>query len=119
MENKTKRLEIRLTESENQQLLEAATIAGLSVSSYVRRKTLQGELGVMDSFEFVKLYNQYLYELRKIGNNINQLAHYANILLANDVYSEDVVKEMTNQLRALTTVQMRIEDIENRFIKKL
>lgn len=117
MENKKKRFEIRLTEKQDKMLREQAAKAGLEVSEYVRRKIFIGEIGVMDSLQFLKQHGQYTHEIAKIGTNINQLAHYANILLNNNKYSKEVVDEMTIQLRRLTSIEVKIEDIVAKILK--
>lgn len=111
MKNKTKRFEIRLTEKQNAVLREKAAKVNLTPTEYARRKIFTGEVGVMDSLQFIKQFGEYNHEIAKIGTNINQVAHYANILLNTDRYSKDVVDEMTIQLRELTTMEMKIEDL--------
>ena len=117
MENKTKVFKVRLTEKQNQMLREQAAKAGLEISEYVRRKIFKGEVGIMDSLQFLKQHGQYTHEIAKIGTNINQLAHYANILLNNDKYSKDVIDEMTIQLKRLTSIEVKIEELVAKILK--
>lgn len=117
MENKTERLEIRLTPKQQTEIRLKAKQAGLTVTEYVRRKILHGEVGVMDSLTFLKEFHQYNHEISKIGNNINQLAHYANILNKEDTYSKDVIEEMTIQLRQLTETEMEIKSLASKILK--
>lgn len=116
MENKNKRFEIRLTEKQDKMLREQAAKAGLEVSEYARRKIFKGEKGIIDSIKFLEEYMQYIHEIRKIGTNINQVAHYANILKNNDMLSTDVIKEMTVELSHLTTVEQKIEELYKRIL---
>jgi len=117
MANKTKIIKMRVTEKQDAVLRAAADKAGLSLSEYIRRKTLKGEVGVMDSLAFLREYNKYVLEISKIGNNINQLARYANMLNIQGTYSKDVIDEMTIQLRQLTQVEIKIEEITSKILK--
>lgn len=117
MKNRTKRFEVRLTDEQYATIREKAAKANLTPTEYVRRKVFSGEVGVMDSLAFLKEYSRYLHEIRKIGNNINQVAHYANILQNKGIYSKDVIDEMTIQLRELTAVEMRMEELNIKILK--
>lgn len=118
MENKTKILKVRLTEKQNKMLRKQAAKNGLEISEYVRRKIFIGEIGVMDALQFLKQYGEYTHEIAKIGTNINQLAHYANILRNNDQYSKNVIDEMTIQLRQLTAMEMKVEDLFAKILRR-
>ena len=56
-------------------------------------------------------------EMQKIGNNINQLAHYANICIKSGVVSEAVVQEMNQTIGELTKIEIKLEDIMRRIVK--
>jgi len=72
-ENKTKNIVIRLTEEEKNKLVKRAGSVGKSLSSYIREVSLQGNLTTKTDIQTV-------YELKKIGANINQLVKHANML---------------------------------------
>ena len=55
--------------------------------------------------------------IQKIGNNINQLAHYANICIKSGVVSEAVVQEMNQTIGELTKIEIKLEDIMRRIVK--
>lgn len=70
-------LHLRLTEAEAARIRAAAESRGLTVSAYVRRAALGGEVPpapVADAGELRELYA----ELRRIGNNLNQIARSMN-----------------------------------------
>ena len=117
MKNKTKRFEIRLTEEQYRIIQQKAAQAKLTPSEYVRRKVFTGEVGVMDPMAFLNEYKQYVYEIRKVGNNINQLAHYANQLNLQDIYSIGVIEEMKSYLRKLTECEMKIQELSIKIMK--
>lgn len=92
-------------------LREQAAKAGLEVSEYVRRKIFHGEIGVMDALQFIKQQGEYTHELAKIGTNINQLAHYANVLANNNQYSKEVIEQMRIEMRQLKQVEVKVEEL--------
>lgn len=72
-ENKTKNIVIRLTEEEKDKLVKRAGSVGKSLSSYIREVSLKGNITSKTDIQAV-------YELKKIGANINQLVKHANML---------------------------------------
>lgn len=72
-ENKTKNIVIRLTEEEKDKLVKRAGSVGKSLSSYIREVSLKGNITSKTDIQTV-------YELKKIGANINQLVKHANML---------------------------------------
>lgn len=62
-----------MTEEEKDKLVKRANSVGKSVSSYIREVSLQGNLTNKTDIQTV-------YELKKIGANINQLVKYVNML---------------------------------------
>lgn len=117
MKNKTKIFKMRITEDQQTTIQKKAAQAKLTPSEYVRRKVFTGEVGVMDSMAFLDEYKNYVYEIRKVGNNINQLAHYANQLNLQDKYSIGVIEEMKSYLRRLTECEMKIQELSIKIMK--
>lgn len=72
-ENRKKVIIIRLTEKERNELVSRANSVGKSISSYVREVSLLGNFTTKTDIQTV-------YELKKIGANINQLVKYVNML---------------------------------------
>ena len=75
---------IRVTEEAHAGLALKARSAGLSVSGLCERLVTQGKLEVISAAN-AELHPAVFAELRRIGNNINQLAHAANGLMPPDV----------------------------------
>lgn len=114
MDNKVKRKEIRLTQKEYDKLLQMATASGKSVSGYIRAKLFGGEKATINAVEFLKEYRKQIYEMHKTGNNINQLAHYANICIKSGKLSETIVREMDQRIGELTKIEIKLEDAMRR-----
>lgn len=69
---KDKIITIRVNEKEKKKLIEKSKIAKLSLSEYLIKQGLDKDIVIVDGL------NEVATELRRIGNNINQLTHLAN-----------------------------------------
>lgn len=69
---KDKIITIRVNEKEKRKLIEKSEIAKLSLSEYLIKQVLDKDIVILDEL------NEVVTELRRIGNNINQLTHLAN-----------------------------------------
>lgn len=107
----------RMTAPEKKKLKEMADKSGRSVSAYIRAKLFGGEVATINAVEFLKGYTTQIYEMQKIGNNVNQLAHYANICIKGGVLSEDVVKTMDDYLGQLVECEREIVSLQKKIIK--
>ena len=87
-ENRDISIKIRLTEAEKEQLLQRSKEEGKSLSSFIRESALKGR-------SMSKTDVQMIYELRKIGANINQLAKHINTLPSDEniLYSLDRINQ--------------------------
>ena len=75
------RFEIRLFDEEVEILENKAKIQGLSKTEYIREIILYSEIkdnkrNILSDENFKKL----LYEINRIGNNINQIAYNSNLI---------------------------------------
>lgn len=107
MSPKDARLEVRLQSGERKAIAQKAAAAGLSTSEFVRARCTadpQGPTIVADAESLRELY----IGLRKIGGNLNQIAHVLNTYHnPNDV--EDALRA------ALAAVAQASDDV-SRFI---
>ncbi len=72
---KDKSILIKCTEEEREKIRENALIAGTNnVSAYARKMLIDGKVVKID----LSVIKDYVYELGKIGTNINQIARNAN-----------------------------------------
>lgn len=78
---KDKIITIRVNEKEKKKLIEKSKIAKLSLSEYLIKQGLDKEMVIVDGL------NEVVTELRKIGNNINQLTYLAN---SGGIYTVDL-----------------------------
>ena len=78
---KDKIITIRVNEKEKKKLIEKSKIAKLSLSEYLIEQGLDKEIVIIDGL------NEVVTELRRIGNNINQLTYLAN---SGRIYTADL-----------------------------
>lgn len=114
--NKTQ-YNFRMTEEEIGQLRKMAQESGRTVSAFIRAKLFGGEKATINAVEFLKEYKAQIHELQKIGNNINQLAHYANICMNSGQLSQSVVEEMNEKMGDLIRCERAIESLERKIIR--
>ena len=71
---RTKQLNIRVTDTEYERIVDKANYCSLSISDYIRKQAVDGAIIKMETFDIKELSN----ELNKIGVNINQIAKHVN-----------------------------------------
>ena len=98
--HRTKKITARFTEDEYKIIRELEETLGISKTDLVRERLLHGaRLTIINAKELVAGLNGIGTELGRSGNNINQLAKYANTLNKQGILSP-VVMEYFNQLFA-------------------
>lgn len=92
-EQKATQINLRLSESEAKAIRNRAQASGLSLSAYMRRCALSGNAPspVLDARELKPLYT----ELRRCGNNVNQIARALNARGVGGASSAEVSKALT------------------------
>jgi hypothetical protein len=74
MRKRCKQIVVMLSEKEHEKLVNDISIAKISKAEYIRSLLIDRKIKASPPKE----YAQLVYEVSKIGNNINQLAHNAN-----------------------------------------
>lgn len=85
---KDKIITIRVSEKEKRKLIEKSEIAKLSLSEYLVEQGLNKDIVRVEGL------NEFITELRRIGNNINQLTHLANSRAIYTVDLSEIKKEL-------------------------
>ncbi len=94
-------LTIRVTEKEKQYIKKRAKKAGLSITDYIVRLSLETPI-------FIPINMQpFLLELKRIGNNINQLTKKVNAKVFSSYNFEEFIK-------AIDKLTERIGEVERR-----
>ncbi len=76
-----------------------------SISDYIRRMSVDGCILVVDHSDIRK----YNYELNRIGNNINQIAHHVN---GTGTVTEMQVKELQEMMNTIWQLQKSSQYIQ-------
>ncbi len=71
---------IRVTKQEKERLIKKSKKAEMTLSEYLIEQGLEKDIIIIEDVK------SFVYELRKIGNNINQLTHLANSGIIRTVY---------------------------------
>jgi len=92
-----KKIDVRFTEQEYAVISELEKTLGLSKTELVRQRLLNNAgLLVVNAKELIVLLDQLGAEMGHCGNNINQLAKYANILKKRGIVSPVVIERFNH-----------------------
>lgn len=91
---RTKKITVRFTEDEYKTISELEETLGISKTDLVRQRLLHGaRLTIINAKEMIAGLNVIGAELGRSGNNINQLARYANTLNKQGVLSPQIAEQ--------------------------
>lgn len=96
-DNRTEVIRARLSVDEKKRIMDFAKAEGVSLSTYMRRSLLREKM-------VSKTDIQTVFELKKIGNNLNQLAKHVNTLPieSNIIESIEFIKKYIDELKIIT-----------------
>ncbi len=94
---RTKRVTIRFTQNEYNELKEKATQFDMTLSDYIRTTLLSKREKVRPS----KCDKRLLYEINRIGNNLNQIAKHCNTIGTIDKFA----------LKELVDIEKKLNEI--------
>ena len=97
---KDKIITIRVSEKEKKKLIERSEVAKLSLSEYLIKQGLDKEIVIVDGL------NEVVTELRRIGNNINQLTYLAN---SGRIYTVDL-SEVKHEIGKIWNVISKLQN---------
>ena len=79
---------IRVTKQEKESLIKKSQKVEMTLSEYLIEQGLERDIVIIEDVK------NLVYELRKIGNNINQLTHLANSGVIRTVYLDEFKEDM-------------------------
>jgi len=97
---KSSKITIRLSSKQLDNFKTIAIKDNISVSEAIRRASIKNYYKDIVNEQF---YNDILYQINKIGNNLNQIAYKANISNNIDIYS----------IKLLVSIQTSLNDVLN------
>ncbi|NHA02522.1 plasmid mobilization relaxosome protein MobC [Mucilaginibacter sp. HC2] len=114
------KIDVRFTEAEYRQVEQLEKELGLKKTDVVRRKLLNEGKGLtVNTAELMKRLDAISLELSRSGNNINQLARYANRLQKRSLLSPPVIDEYLRLLRHHDNKQMELALLFRKLIRAL
>ncbi|MFC3052289.1 plasmid mobilization protein [Kordiimonas pumila] len=101
------RLYVYFTDDELKQVQEAADMTGLRISVYLRQLALAQQIRPAksrQSKELIQTLSKLGADLNRVGNNINQLAHAANMAGYDPerIFFEDALSELQGTVNQIT-----------------
>ena len=117
-DKKVKTVLWRVTEEEYRELNKVAAEAGKSVSGVLRARVFHGkEAKMINATEFLKEYKESGVEQKRIGNNLNQLAKYANSVEKAGRYEIGIIEEKNRLMKEWIGVLIKIERLMMRVLR--
>lgn len=113
-------IKVYVTEEEKKQIRSNMQRSGLgTLTNYVRMMSLNGRVVKIDFStlkESLAETGQYVYELNKIGNNLNQIAHKLN---QTDIVEKEDVSYLVSEFAKLQMNYVKAQEILLQEIQKL
>ena len=114
------KIDVRFTEAEYRQVELLEKELGLKKTDLVRRKLLHDSKGLaVNARELMNRLDSISLKLSRSGNNINQLARYANRLQKRGLLSPPVIDEYTRLLHRHESDQMELALLFRKLIRSL
>jgi hypothetical protein len=117
---RTKKIDARFTEAEYKVIEELEKTLGIRKTDLVRTRLLQNaKVAVINAKELIDHLDLIGAELGRSGNNINQLARYANILKKKGVLSPMVMERFNIQFEQYIGHQKLLEDAMRKILRAM
>lgn len=115
---RTKKIDVRFTETEFELVLHLERTLGLSRADLIRDRVLKDSVEVIVNAEqLIAALDLLGTEMGRNGNNINQLARYANTLTRQGILSVVVVERYSILLEDYREIQKRLEQLMRKVIR--
>ena len=116
---RTRKIDVRFTEEEFALVLEMEMTLGLKRTDLIRMRILQSSKVIINARELIVQLDQLGAELGRIGNNINQLARYANILNKRALLSVQIIARYNKLLEEYIRIQQQLEITLRKIIRSV
>ena len=115
-----KKIDVRFTQTEYAQVLEMEKTLGISKTELVRLRVLDSSPQLLiNAKEMISQLDGIGTELGRSGNNINQLARYANILKKQGILSPGVIERFLVLFGDYVRQQQALETALRKIIRNL
>jgi len=116
---RTRKIDVRFTEEEFALVLKMEKTLGLKRTDLIRTRVLQSSQVIVNARELIVQLDQLGAELGRIGNNINQLARYANILNKRALLSVQIIARYNKLLEEYIRIQQQLEITLRKIIRSV
>ena len=117
---RTFKIDVRFTEEEYKLISEMESALGISKTKLVRLRLLENGAGIIiNAKELIRQLNQIGTELGRSGNNLNQLAHYANVLNLKNILSPVVVERFNLLMEENLKLRAELDKSLRKIIRSL
>lgn len=115
-----RKIDVRFTQEEYDGLAALEKTLGISKTELVRMRVLKGSgLLVVNAKDLMRRLDQLGGDMGRIGNNINQLARYANTLDKQGLLSPQIIERFNVVLSAYLEVQQKLELVIRKIIRSM
>jgi hypothetical protein len=119
-EKRTKKIDARFTADEYKQILEMERTLGIRKTDLIRNGLLKNaKTVIINAKELISQLDKTGAELGRSGNNINQLARYANILVKKETLSPVVAERFNILLEQYLANQRDLEAALRKIIRMM
>jgi len=117
---RSKKIDVRFTEEEYQLVSHLEQQLGMSKTELVRIRVLENAANLLiNAAEMIRQLDSIGSEMKRTGNNINQLARHANTLNKQQRLSPEIIEENNNLLRQWTDLQLLLEATLRKLIRMM
>jgi hypothetical protein len=117
---RTKKIDARFTEDEYTQIAALGKELGITKTDFVRMRVLNNAKQiVINSKELIGHLDAIGAEMRRVGNNINQLARHANVLKLQGALSPSVAAKFNELLDGYIKIQQALETALRKIIRAM
>jgi len=104
---------VRLNDSELKKIVAEADEQGVDLSKYVRYKLLADSEKSKYNATYISCIRQLVYEINRIGNNVNQIAYQMNVLRYDAGYVSELRKNFETCERLILNFVLQEENNGN------
>jgi hypothetical protein len=114
------KIDVRFNAEEYRRIGEMEKESGLKKAELVRRRLLGDDAAVLiNAKELLKTLDGISLELARAGNNINQLARYANRLNKHHVLSAAVAERFLEEMDKYRALQLELQSLFRKLLRAM
>lgn len=117
---RNKKIDVRFSEDEYKEILAMEQEFGMPKAELMRMRVLRDSgIVVTNSRELIRQLDRVAGEMGRCGNNINQLAHYSNIMQLKEILDPETTVRFNRLLNEYISYQITLESVLRKVILSL